>query len=219
MKQPTSLAHRDLIQRLIRYKNILTKFRSMGLTRVFSGNLGDAAGISASLVRKDFSLARIAVGQKRGGYPIDSLLKGLDSILGESTLQRVIVVGCGKIGTALMNYPGLSTASIQVVAGFDINPDILDPGAPIPVLHLRQLPDFVREHDIQVAILTVPEPAAADVFVQLADAGVRGVLNFSPVQLKAPSTLHVHNIHIPLEIENLFYHVRFPPPSGSGIKI
>lgn len=209
MKKQDSFAQKEMIQRLVRYKNILQKFKSLGLSRVFSDNLGDAAGISASLVRKDFSLAKLTVGNKRGGYPIDTLLQALDAMLGTPSLQRIIIVGCGKIGTALMNYPGFSSEFIQIVAGFDNNPGIINPAAPIPVLPVSQLPAFVKEQNIDVAILAVPEQAAASVLDQLSAAGVRGVLNFSPVQLKAGTSLFVQNINIAFEIENLFYYVRF----------
>ena len=209
MKKQDSITQKEMIQRLVRYKNILQKFKSLGLSRVFSDNLGDAAGISASLVRKDFSLAKLTVGNKRGGYPIDALLQCLDTVLGSPTLQRVIIVGCGKIGTALMNYPGFSSESIQIVAGFDNNPGLLNPAASIPILPASQLSAFVKEQDILVAILAVPEHAAAAVLDQLAAAGIRGVLNFSPVQLKAGSSLFIQNINIAFEIENLFYYVRF----------
>ncbi len=197
-----------MIQRLVRYKNILLKFKSMGLSRVFSDNLGDAAGVSSSLVRKDFSLAHLAVGNKRGGYPIDVLLQRLDAILGTNILQRIIIVGCGKIGTALLNYKGFANENVQVVAGFDNNPSRINPPPP-PILPVSQLAAFVKEQDIQVAVLAVPENAAAGILDQLAAAGIQGVLNFSPVQLKAGTALFVQNINIAFEIENLFYYVRF----------
>ncbi len=222
MKKQDLIVQKEMIQRLVRYKNILLKFKSMGLSRVFSDNLGDAAGLSASLVRKDFSLANLTVGNKRGGYPIDTLLQCLDTILGTHILQRIIIVGCGKIGTALLNYKGFSNENIQVVAGFDNNPSRINPAAtPVPILPVSQLAAFAQEQAIQVAVLAVPEQAAAGILDQLAAAGIQGVLNFSPVQLKTGTSLFVQNINIAFEIENLFYYVRFnqrqhpAPPPGS----
>ena len=210
MKKQDVIVQKEMIQRLVRYKNILLKFKSMGLSRVFSDNLGDAAGVSSSLVRKDFSLAHLAVGNKRGGYPIEILLQRLDAILGTNILQRIIIVGCGKIGTALLNYKGFANENVQVVAGFDNNPSRINPAAtPIPILPVSQLSAFVKEQEVQVAVLAVPENAAAGILDQLAAAGVQGVLNFSPVQLKAGTSLFVQNINIAFEIENLFYYVRF----------
>ena len=210
MKKQNLIVQKELIQRLVRYKNILLKFKSMGLSRVFSDNLGDAAGVSSSLVRKDFSLAHLAVGNMLGGYPVDLLLQRLDAILGTNVLQRIVIVGCGKIGTALMNYRGFPNENVEVVAGFDNNPTRVNPAAtPIPILPVSQMAAFVKEQQIQVAVLAVPENAAAGVLDQLAAAGVQGVLNFSPVQLKAGTALFVQNINIAFEIENLFYYVRF----------
>ena len=210
MKKQDLIVQKELIQRLVRYKNILLKFKSMGLSKAFSDNLGYAAGVSSSLVRKDFSLAHLAVGNKRGGYPIDVLLQRLDALLGTQALQRIVIVGCGKIGTALLNYKGFANENIEVVAGFDNNPARINPAAtPIPILPVSQLAAFVKEQDIQVAVLAVPENAAAGILDQLAAAGVQGVLNFSPVQLKAGSALFIQNINIAFEIENLFYYVRF----------
>jgi len=210
VKKQDLIVQKELIQRLVRYKNILLKFKSMGLSRAFSENLGDAAGVSSSLVRKDFSLANLAVGNKRGGYPIDVLLQRLDALLGTQMLQRIIIVGCGKIGTSLMHYKGFANENGEVVAWFDNNPSRINPAAaPIPILPVSQLAAFVKEQDVQVAVLAVPENAAAGILDQLAAAGVRGVLNFSPVQLKAGTALFVQNINIAFEIENLFYYVRF----------
>ncbi len=210
MKDNDLYAQKDLIKRLVRYKNILARLKSMGLSRVFSDNLGDAAGVSSSLVRKDFSLASLAVGNKRGGYSIDLLLRRLDDLLGAHDLQRIIIVGCGKIGTALLNYKGFSNENIQVMAGFDNDPSRINPAhTPIPILPISQLAAFCHEQEIQVAVLAVPEKAAAGVLDKLAAAGIRGVLNFSPVQLRAGSALFIQNINIAFEIENLFYHVRF----------
>nr|MCU0781173.1 hypothetical protein [Akkermansiaceae bacterium] len=118
------------------------------------------------------------------------------------------------------NYKGFANENVEVVAGFDNNPARINPAAtPVPILPVSQLAAFVKEHGIQVAVLAVPENAAAGVLDLLAAAGVRGVLNFSPAQLKAGSALFIQNINIALEIENLFYYVRFnqrqnPPASG-----
>ena len=200
----------DMIQRLARYKNLLLKFRSMGLSRIFSNNLSDAAGISASLVRKDFSVINMSVGVKRGGYSIDALLQGLDKILGVHDVQRVILVGCGKIGTALMNYKGFANQKIEVVAGFDNNPARINPAnKPVRILPVGELTDFIQKENIQVAVLAVPENAAADMLDQMAAAGVQGVLNFSPVELRSVSQMFIQNINIAFEIENLFHFVRF----------
>jgi redox-sensing transcriptional repressor len=182
--------------------------------------MADALGVSPALVRKDFSVFGLT-GNKRGGYKVDDLLQRMNTILGKEDVQKVIIVGCGKIGTALMNYSGFARERICIVAGFDTNPDRLAPNAPIPVLGMDRLGDLLQKEHVQVAIMTVPEGAASSVADLLVAAGIKGILNFTPTILKGTDRMTVHNINIALEIENLFYLVHFtqqglaqPPPHG-----
>lgn len=200
--------HKDMIQRLSKYKSLLYKIKSLGFVKVFSDNLGDAVGISSALVRKDFSTVGLS-GNRRGGYKIDDLIERLNKILGKDEVQKIVIVGCGKIGTALINYNGFEREGIKVVAGFDIRSELVNPQAPIPVYDMGELPAFARKNDIHIAVMTVPEEAAAQVLDTLVAAGIKGVLNFTPIQLKGSEKCWINNINIALEIENLFYFVRF----------
>ena len=116
-----------------------------------------------------------------------------------------------------MNYKGFANQNIEVVAGFDNNPARINPdGKPVPILPITELTAFVQAENIQVAVLAVPENAAAGILDQLSAAGVQGVLNFSPAQLKADPHMFIHNINIAFEIENLFHYVRFRQRQDSG---
>ena len=207
--------NKDMIQRLSRYKNILYKLKSLGFVKVFSDNLADAVGMSSALVRKDFATVGLS-GNKRGGYRIDELIERLNTILGKDEIQRIVIVGCGKIGTALIHYQGFAREGIKVVAGFDVRRELVDAQLPVPILDMAQLADFVKKEDIQIAIMTVPEGAAAQVLENLMNTGIKGVLNFAPIQLKGTEHCFVQNINIALEIENLFYYVRFAQKSGEA---
>jgi redox-sensing transcriptional repressor len=202
------IMNRELVVRLSSYKSVLYKLKSLGFVRVFSDNLADAAGVTAALVRKDFSLAGMT-GHKRGGYQIDQLLERLEAVLGKNDIQRIIMVGCGKIGTALANYNGFARENIKVVAGFDVRPASELTAFPVPVFPIDDIPAFVRREKIKVAILAVPENAAMPCLTALKQAGLRGVLNFAPVQLRGDETCVIQNINIALEIENLFCYIRF----------
>jgi redox-sensing transcriptional repressor len=195
---------RELVQRLSKYKNVLQKLKSIGFRRVFSGNLGDALGISAALVRKDFSACKLT-GHKRGGYLVVELLEKLNTLLGKNEAQDIVIVGCGKIGTALLNYNGFNNEGIRVVAGFDSDPDKINPDAPTPIYPVEKLTEVIRSKNVRVAVLTVPEEASHGIAERLRDAGVRGILNFTPVQLKPPPDCNVENVNIAFEVEKLFY--------------
>ncbi|MCX7818362.1 MAG: redox-sensing transcriptional repressor Rex [Kiritimatiellae bacterium] len=201
-------ATKEVVVRLTKYKNVLEKLRSLGFVKVFSDNLADAVGVSPALVRKDFSVFGLT-GKKRAGYQVDDLIAQLNRILGVDEVQRVIVVGCGKIGTALMRYRGFARERIRVVAGFDVDPSKIDPNAPIPIRDINEMPYVVKSEKIQVAILAVPETVASQVAEQLIAAGIRGILNFAPILLKSQNNVVVQNINIALELENLFCLLRF----------
>ena len=201
--------NKELILRLTKYKRILNKLKALGLERVFSNNLGDAIGVSPALVRKAFSNLNLP-GNKRGGYNIDELTERLDRVLGYDENQDVIIVGCGRIGTALMRFDEFHHEGIKIKAGFDAAPEHVDNVTEIPVYPLEKLPQFVKDNDIRVGVIAVPDNAASQVFDLMLQAGIRGILNFAAVELKCaerecPSNCTVHNVNIGLEIEHLFY--------------
>lgn len=205
----------DMLIRVTRYYRALNRLRTIGLEKVFAHNLADAAGVSAAVVRKDFSQLEIH-GQKRGGYEITDLIERIGTILGKGDEQHVIVVGCGRIGKALMHYSGFESDGLRIVAGFDNDPIVYsDASQPIPVYPMSRLEEVISALKVSVAIITVPEAAATDTYAQLLAAGIMGILNFSPVTLKSVRTKDgimpvVHNINIGLELEQIFYELKFP---------
>ena len=201
-------ANQEVIRRLSKYRNVMRKMKALGLVKVFSDNLADAVGVSSSLVRKDFSMFNLT-GNKRGGYRIDELVTKLNTLLGKDKKQKIVIIGCGKLGQALMNHNGFPRVGIRVVAVFDSDPEVLDPDAPIPILHIKKIREFIDENQIRVAALTVPEPAAQGMIDTLKKTCVKGVINFAPVSLKSSEDFLVHNINIEQEIENLFYNIHF----------
>jgi redox-sensing transcriptional repressor len=203
----------EVINRLLKYRNVMQQMKALGFIRVFSDNLADAVGVSPSLVRKDFSMFDLT-GNKRGGYQIDNLLEKLNVLLGKDKTQKIIIVGCGKMGRALMNYNGFPRAGIHVVAGFESEPDLVDPDAPIPIYHINRMKEYIAENDIKLAVLTVPEPSAQTILDTLREASIRGVVNFAPISLRGSETCIIHNINIEQEFEKLFYQIQFADREG-----
>lgn len=200
---------RASITRLSNYRRVIFKLKSLGFQRVFSDNLADALGISSVQVRKDFSEFGLT-GNKKGGYPISGILVDLDRILGKDMLRKVVVVGCGKMGKTLMGYSGFSGEGIKVVAGFDTDPVNIDPDGRIPILDIMEMSEYIKKEKIQIAILAVPEHAAPTAIEQLKNIGIKGILNFAPVQAHSTSSCEIRNINIALELENMFYFVNTP---------
>lgn len=200
------MANRSCVIRLSRYKNALNRLKTLNFVRVFSDNLADAAGVTAAQVRKDFSLFGIT-GNRRGGYKVDELTEQLNTILGKDQIQEVVVMGTGNIGKALLHYQGLEKSGISIAAGFDIDPAKYSPEGRPPVLPLEGLADLVSSRKIKLGVVAVPDYAAQQVLELMCAAGIRGVLNFAPICLKAPDGCVVNNINIETEIENLIYFI------------
>jgi redox-sensing transcriptional repressor len=201
--------NKELILRLSKYKRLLHKLKALGFERVFSNNLGDAIGVAPALVRKDFSMLRLP-GNRRGGYQIDTLLERISEVLGKDRPKDVIIVGCGRIGTALMQYEESASESTRIVAGFDIKPDRVQNPTKIAIYPLSELGAFVRERQIIVGIIAVPDSAAAEVFELMLSAGIKAILNFASIELRSSKNAGkciIHNVNIGLELEHLFYQV------------
>jgi redox-sensing transcriptional repressor len=197
---------KNCILRLSRYKNELYRFKELGFIKIFSEYLAESVGVTSAQVRKDFSLFGIS-GNKRGGYNIDALLDRLNSILGKNQLQKVIVVGAGNLGNALLKYKNFEKQGIRIEAAFDIDPAKCSQKTGVAVYPLPSLESFVNKNGIMIAILCVPEIAAQGTIDTLIKAGIRGVLNFSPIQLKTPEDIVVTNVNLEVELENLIYFV------------
>ena len=198
--------NRKCIIRLSRYKNALKRLQALGFVKVFSGNLADAAGVTSSQVRKDFSLFGIT-GNRRGGYKVGELITKIRDILGKNELQKVVIVGAGNIGTALLRYKGFEAGGIKIIAGFDTDPGKCTKEAEKPIFPLDHFREFVQENDVKIGILAVPDVAAHHVSEIMISAGIKGILNFAPIQLRIADDLVVSNINLEVELENLIYFV------------
>ncbi len=198
--------NRKCVIRLSRYKNSLERLKALGFVKVFSDNLADAAGATPSQVRKDFSIFGIT-GNRRGGYVVDELIDELRNILGKNEVQKVVLVGVGHIGTALLRYKGFEAGGIKIVAAFDIDPSKYDEEADMPVLPLEKLREFAESQKVKIGILAVPDVAAQQVSEIMLSAGIKGILNFAPIRLRGSDDAVISTINLEVELENLIYFV------------
>ena len=211
------MINRTQIMRLLKYKNALRRMKSFVFIKAYSNNLGDAIGITSVQIRKDFSLFNIT-GNKKGGYNIDDLLEQIDEILGKQISHNIILVGNGKIGKALVNYRGFENEGIRIVAAFDSNPEEVDRDAKIPVYPVEEIKDFIEKNNIEIAILSVPDIEAQKMFDIICNAGIKGVLNFAPIQLLEKPNCIINDVNIANEIESLFYFINDVKYTNKGKK-
>ncbi|MEE3180046.1 MAG: redox-sensing transcriptional repressor Rex, partial [Verrucomicrobiota bacterium] len=168
------------IYRLSIYQRGLSKLQENGKETVSSSALAAAAGVKPAQLRKD--LAYFGQFGKRGlGYSVSELRDGILEVLGREQLQPVVMVGAGNLGVALLRYRGFEKGGFEVVAAFDAVPEtVIARGISVPVYGQDEVARFVRENDVKLAILCVPGGVAQEAANELVDAGVQGILNFSP---------------------------------------
>lgn len=195
---------RKCILRLTKYRKALARLRSIGFTKVFSDNLADATGVKSSQVRKDFSNFGIT-GARKGGYKLDDLEERLNTILGKDEVENVVLVGYGNLGNALIKYKGFEKERINIIAAFDSDLEKVNSAKDVLVLPVEELKTFIEKNQIQTGIIAVPEAAAQKVVDMMISAGIKGVMNFSPIYLRVPEGFVITNVNLGAELETVIY--------------
>ncbi len=195
-------------KRLPLYFRYMEKLQASGKQRVSSKDISEALHIDSATVRRDFSYLG-ELGKKGYGYSVSYLVEFLKDFLRQDELSNVIIMGVGNFGTALLNYSFFQNENIRVVAGLDV--DASKVGTTIngvPIFHLSEINKICKEHDVQIAIITVPAVSAQSVVDQAVMAGVSGILNFTPTRLFAPKEIRIHHIDLTVELQTLIYLLR-----------
>jgi redox-sensing transcriptional repressor len=193
------------LNRLPLYYRYLLEAREQRLTVVSSEMLGDAAGVPAAQVRKDLGYLG-EFGRPGIGYDVIEMQRRLGELLGLTKEKEVIVVGAGRLGSAISAYPGFATYGLRIAALFDSSPARIGTTiGGLAVLSVDELRRFVQEHGIQMAILAVPASAATKVAEQLVAAGIKAILNFAPAKLEVPPDVVVSNEDLAARLATLSF--------------
>lgn len=199
---------RKTIYRLSIYLRCLARLKENDIGTVSSEALAKAAGVKPTQLRKD--LAYFGTFGTRGlGYDVAELSGKISDELGTSSLQPVVLVGVGNLGLALLSYRGFEKEGFEIIAAFDAEPRRQrDKKIKQPILGMDALPAFLREHNVKMAILSVPTGVAQTVANTLMESGVMGILNFAPIVLDVSEDVMVNNVNLAIELENLSYFIQ-----------
>lgn len=144
------------------------------------------------------------------GYNVELLADAIAKVLGTASPHPVVIVGVGNLGSALIRYSGFQREGFEIIAAFDLCPEMVEEKAPacsIPILHANKLEEYVSNHEVKMAILSVPGESAQQVTDKIVGAGVQAILNFSPLVLQVPDDVLVRNVDLALELEHLNYFI------------
>lgn len=199
------------IARLPQYVRCLAELENAGLETVHSADLAAQVGVSGAVVRRDLSYVG-SYGKRGVGYPVVELREKVNLALGLADEHPLVVVGIGRMGSALAGYSGFSERGLRVAGLFDVAPEIIGTKAGNPetglleVMPLEEMPQFVRDNGVAIAVITTPGQAAQEVADRLVDAGVTSILNLSAVHLNVPDTVVVRPVDLSTEIQILAVH-------------
>ena len=184
------------LRRLPWYLAYLKLLRGCGETVVSSTRISEEIGVAPGQVAKDLSYVNIS-GKTRVGYEVDALIGILDDFLGFTCAHRALLFGVGQLGAALMRDAGLGQYGLNIVAGFDVRPELIGSTiGGIPVFHLDELPQRIHTQNATIAIITVPVEVAQRVTDLVLACGIRALWNFTPFRIRVPQGIVVQNTSI-----------------------
>lgn len=181
------------LRRLPWYLSFLKLQFAQGKRSISSTAIAQGVGVQQSVVAKDLSCVKIQ-GRTRVGYQTQDLIAVFEEFLGFTQRHKAVLIGVGSLGSALLSDRGLEQFGLEIVAGFDIKPELVGTFiGEIPIYHIEELGEIREQNDVRIAILTVPIKQAQETTDRLAELGFSAVWNFTPVRIKVPENMVVQN--------------------------
>ena len=196
------------LNRLSFYLRCLRRLHEEGVDRISSQDLAQRFHLSAAQIRKD--LAHFGEFGIRGvGYDVEQLISRLSTLLGLDRHHRMVIIGMGNLGSALARYLGFNSGAFQVVAGLDRDPAKI--GKRIGGFAVRpasELAATVREERAEIGVLCVPADAAQENYDALVVAGIKGVINFSPIRIRPVPEVPLKDVDLRIHLEELAFFLK-----------
>lgn len=187
----------NVIRRLPRYMRFLELLESSGAVRVSSKELGELMGLTASQIRQDFNCFG-GFGQQGYGYNVRQLREAIGEIIGVDKEHKVIVVGAGNLGKAILANFKFKKYAYTISAAFDVSEELVGKTFnKVPVYHIDKLEEFLSKNKVDVAALTLPGEVAGTVAMRLVSCGVKGIWNFTRLEFPPEyGGARVENVHL-----------------------
>lgn len=192
-------------KRLPIYYRYLNMLATAGTDHISSTELAEVVKIDPATIRRDLSYFG-ALGKRGYGYNVLDLLEFFKKTLSQDKLTNVALIGVGHLGQALLNYNFHQSNNMRISVAFDIDQALTGKiQSGVPVYPLEDMKEQLRLQQIKIAILTVPIEAAQAVTDDLVEAGIEGILNFTPLRISVPKRVRVQNVDLTNELQTLIY--------------
>ncbi|MDE2859931.1 MAG: redox-sensing transcriptional repressor Rex [Chloroflexota bacterium] len=197
-----------VVLRLPQYVRALGDLLRRGVTVVSSHQLGEHLQMTPAQIRKDLSYFG-RFGKQGRGYPVNYLLDELRQVLGLERKWNSCLVGVGRLGRAIINYPGFTPEGFNIVAAFDSSPAEIGVSIGSLVIQpIAELEPTIRERDIRIGIVAVPASHAQEVIDQLVGFGVKAMLNYAPIGPQVPDGVRIRNVDPILALQSMTYYLK-----------
>ena len=196
-----------VIGRLPRYFRYLGELKDEGIERISSQELSEFMHVTASQIRQDFNNFG-GFGQQGYGYNVQFLYDEIGKILGLDRTYNFVIIGAGNLGRALGNYLNFERRGFIFKGIFDKKPELIGTDVRgIRVRHIDELAEFIRENEIDIAVLTLPKTSALEIVNILVENQIRAIWNFAHVDLNVPEGVQVENVHLSDSLMKLSYNI------------
>lgn len=197
------------LRRLPWYLSNVKLLKQKGEQYVSSTQISKEINVDASQIAKDLSYVNIS-GRTRVGYEVDALIDVLEDFLGFTDMHKAFLFGVGSLGGALLRDSGLKHFGLEIVAAFDVNPNLIGTHINnIPIFHSSEFVKKMKEYDVHIGVLTVPIEIAQQITDTMIAGGIKAVWNFTPFRIRVPENIVVQNTSLYAHLAVMFNRLNF----------
>lgn len=197
------------LRRLPWYLSNVKLMKEKGEQYVSSTQISKEINIDASQIAKDLSYVNIS-GRTRVGYEVDALINVLEDFLGFTNMHKAFLFGVGSLGGALLRDSGLNHFGLEIVAAFDVNPDLIGKDINgIPIFHSNDFEAKMKKFNVNIGVLTVPINIAQEITDKMIAGGIKAVWNFTPFRIRVPENIVVQNTSLYAHLAVMFNRLNF----------
>lgn len=195
----------ETIKRLSLYLRNLKRLKEQSVDVISSDKLTELLNVTPEQFRKDLSYFG-GFGKRGVGYKVERLIEEIEDILGVNQQWDIVLVGVGKLGSALLGFEGFSKANLKIKYAFDSDENkIGKTRGRVRIDSIKNMQRTIKSNNIKIALISTPPDVAQEVTSKLVDSGIKSILNFAPMILNVPEDVLVSNVDMASELESLIF--------------
>lgn len=195
--------------RLSLYLRCLNLLKNEGLKTISSKKFEERFQISSAQLRKDLAYFG-GFGRRGKGYDIEKLYESIENLLDLKREKKLIIVGAGHLGQALGDFQGFNSGGFKTVALFDNDKEKIGKFTKKgkPILDVNEMEEFIKKEKVKIGVIAVHPSSAQEIYDKLVKSGIKGILNFAPIQIKEKENIITLNVDLKIKLENISFYLK-----------